>query len=69
MSMVSPGHGKIVLRISGRFRILASQLLKLPVAPVSLELGAKKRVKATLTEVESSKAILSIKHGLRALQG
>jgi hypothetical protein len=57
MSMVSPGHEKIVLRISSRFRILASQLLKLPVAPVSLELGAEKRVKVTLTEMESSKAI------------
>lgn len=70
MSMVSPGHEKIVLRISSRFRILASQLLKLPVAPVSLELGAEKRVdKVTLTEMESSKAIAFYQARVAALQG
>lgn len=69
MSMVSPGHEKIVLRISSRFRILASQLLKLPVAPVSLELGAEKRVKVTLTEMESSKAIAFYQARVAALHG
>jgi hypothetical protein len=58
MSIVSPGHEKIVLRISSCFRNLASQLLKLPVAPVSPEFGADWRVdKVTLKEMESSKAI------------